>query len=106
MTIVDGNGAPLAVEMSSVPLRRGDRVVGVFGQISRVLEEPEIHPELHLTPRQSEVLRLLERGEWTTQIAEDLHLSKETVRNHIRGILRAVGASSRLEAIAIARGTA
>jgi DNA-binding NarL/FixJ family response regulator len=38
------------------------------------------------------------------QIAEELHLSRETVRNHIRHMLHAVGASSRLEAVAVARG--
>jgi DNA-binding NarL/FixJ family response regulator len=76
----------------------------VFGQVSDVLEEPHTHPELRLTPRQAEVLRLLERGRSTEQIAEDLGLSRETVRNHVRRLLRAIGASSRLEAVAIARG--
>ena len=50
-------------------------------------EKPVAHPELHLTPRQSEVLQLLEEGRSTTQIAEELHLSRETVRNHIRALL-------------------
>lgn len=48
------------------------------------------------------MLELLERGLSTKQIAEQLHLSTETVRNHIRHLLRAVGAHSRLEAVAIA----
>jgi DNA-binding NarL/FixJ family response regulator len=72
--------------------------------VSDVLEEPRPHPKLHLTPRQAEVLRLLERGRSTTQIAEELHLSRETVRNHVKHLLRALGASSRLEAVAVARG--
>jgi PAS domain S-box-containing protein len=105
ITLVDGAGDRVAVEVSSVPLMRGDRVIGVFGQVSDVLEEPHPHPELQLTPRQAEVLRLLERGRSTTQIADELHLSRETVRNHIRGLLQAVGASSRLEAVAVARGS-
>jgi PAS domain S-box-containing protein len=102
--VVDRNGSRVAVEVSSVPLRRGEHVIGVFGQVSEVLEEPHPHPELHLTPRQAEVLRLLERGRSTVQIAEELHLSRETVRNHVRHLLHAVGASSRLEAVAVARG--
>jgi PAS domain S-box-containing protein len=102
--VVDPAGAHVAVEVSSVPLRRGDHVVGVFGQVSDVLEEPQPHPELHLTPRQAEVLRLLERGRSTVQIADELHLSRETVRNHVRHLLHALGASSRLEAVAVARG--
>jgi two-component system, NarL family, nitrate/nitrite response regulator NarL len=72
--------------------------------VSDIVEEPHPHPELHLTPRQAEVLQLLERGRSTAQIAEELHLSRETVRNHVRHLLHAVGATSRLEAVAVARG--
>jgi DNA-binding NarL/FixJ family response regulator len=46
-------------------------------------------------------LALLERGRSTEQIAAELHLSVETVRNHIRAILRALGVHSRLEAVAV-----
>src|SRR5215472_12955415 len=74
VTVVDEDGGRVAVEISSVPLRRGEHVVGVFGQVSNVLEEPIAHPELPLTPRQAEVLKLLERGRSTTQIAEELHV--------------------------------
>jgi len=78
----------------------------MFGQVTDVVEEPVPHPELHLTPRQAEILRLLELGYSTDQIAEELHLSRETVRNHVRRLLHAVGAKSRLEAVAVARGAA
>jgi DNA-binding CsgD family transcriptional regulator len=103
-SVVDTAGTHLSVEISSVPLRRGEHVIGVFGQVSDVAQEPQPHPELLLTPRQAEVLRMLERGQSTAQIAEELYLSRETVRNHIRRLLQAVGASSRLEAVAVARG--
>jgi PAS domain S-box-containing protein len=106
VVLVSANGERVSVEMSSVPLTRGEHVIGIFGQVSDLVEEPEPHPELHLTPRQAEVLRLLERGRTTPQIAEELHLSRETVRNHIRHLLQAVGAHSRLEAVALARGAA
>lgn len=104
VAVVGADGERVAVEISSVPLRQGEHVVGVFGQVSNVLEEPHAHPELHLTPRQEEVLKLLERGRSTVQIAEELHVSRETVRNHVRHLLHALGASSRLEAVAVARG--
>jgi PAS domain S-box-containing protein len=106
VVVVGSGGERVAVEISSVPLVRGDHVVGVFGQVSDVIEEPHAHPELHLTPRQAEVLALLERGRSTRQIAEELHLSVETVRNHIRRLLGSVGAHSRLEAVAIANNAA
>jgi two-component system response regulator DegU len=47
---------------------------------------------------------MLERGRSTMQIAAELHLSPETVRNHVRHLLRAFGVHSRLEAVAVARG--
>jgi PAS domain S-box-containing protein len=104
VVLVDGSGDRVSVEISSVPLRQGEHVVGVFGQVSDVVEDPPPHPELQLTPRQAEILRLLERGRSTTQIAEELQLSRETVRNHVRHLLHALGATSRLEAVAVARG--
>jgi PAS domain S-box-containing protein len=104
VVLIDRDGARVPVEVSSIPIIHGEHVVGVFGQVSEIGEEPVPHPELHLTPRQAEVLALLERGRTTEQIADELHLSRETVRNHIRHLLRAVGVHSRLEAVAVARG--
>ena len=49
---------------------------------------------------------MLERGRTTKEIAEELHLSTETVRNHVRRLLRTMGAHSRLEAVAIAHEAA
>jgi PAS domain S-box-containing protein len=103
VTLIGVNGGRVGVDISSVPVVHGGHVVGVFGQVSDIQEEPVEHPELHLTPRQSEVLRMLERGRSTAEIADELHLSRETVRNHVRHLLRAVGARSRLEAVAVAR---
>jgi PAS domain S-box-containing protein len=105
MVIVSADGDRVPVEISSVPLYRGEHVVGVFGQVSRTIEEPHAHPEFRLTPRQAEVLALLERGRSTRQIADELHVSVDTVRNHIRRLLNAVGAHSRLEAVAIAHNS-
>jgi DNA-binding NarL/FixJ family response regulator len=91
------------VEISSVPLMSGERVVGVFGLFEERRDDRPTAPHPHLTPRQVEVLRLLEQGRSTKQIAAELHLSTETVRNHIRRLFRALGVNSRLEAVAAAR---
>jgi PAS domain S-box-containing protein len=56
-----------------------------------------------LTPRQLEIVRLLAAGASTDAIASDLHISRETVRNHIRQILKALGVHSRLAAVATSR---
>jgi len=91
------------VEISSVPLMGDERVVGVFGLIEERPGDPPSAPHPHLTPRQVEVLRLLEQGRSTKQIAAELHLSTETVRNHVRRLFRALGVNSRLEAVAATR---
>jgi PAS domain S-box-containing protein len=104
--IVAADGARVTVDISSVPLYRGEHLVGVFGQVSDLVEEPHEHTGLELTPRQAEVLALLERGRTTRQIAEELHLSVETVRNHVKRLLQTLGAHSRLEAVAIAHEAA
>ena len=43
------------------------------------------------------------KGLSTGQIAKELHLSTETVRNHVRHLLRALGVHTRLEAVAVAQ---
>jgi len=97
------DGERITMEVSGVPLEGGGHVIGVFGQVKEVEENPPPSPpHPSLTPRQTEVLRLLEQGHSTDQIAKELHLSIETVRNHIRGILRALGVHSRLEAVTLA----
>jgi PAS domain S-box-containing protein len=102
--ILAPGGERLQCEVSGVRLTRGGHVIGVFGQVPRWdAQSPAARPHPHLTPRQAEVLGLLEHGRSTSQIAEELHLSQETVRNHVRHLLRALGVNSRLEAVALAR---
>ncbi len=55
-----------------------------------------------LTSREWEILDLLCCGAPTEQIAEALVLSVETVRSHIKNLLRKLGVSSREEAVALA----
>jgi PAS domain S-box-containing protein len=101
--LVSAAGTRVAVEISAVPLKSGERVVGVFGLVEERPDNIPTAPHPHLTPRQVEVLRLLEQGRSTKQIAAELHLSTETVRNHIRRLFRALGVNSRLEAVAAVR---
>jgi PAS domain S-box-containing protein len=104
VVLLGPDGSRVDVEVSSVPLMQGHRLVGVFGQLVDVEEQDpdEVLPP-HLTPRQTEVLRLLKKGLSTGQIAQELHLSTETVRNHVRHLLRALGVHTRLEAVAVAQ---
>jgi DNA-binding NarL/FixJ family response regulator len=54
-------------------------------------------------PRQLESLQLIADGVGTQAIAARLWLSTATVRNHVSAILPALGAHSRVEAVAVAR---
>jgi PAS domain S-box-containing protein len=55
--------------------------------------------EFGLTHRQLEVLQLLADGKSTSEIAEALHISKTTVRNHIAHLLTILGVHTRIQAI-------
>jgi PAS domain S-box-containing protein len=102
VVLLDPNGERIQAEISSVPLRDGGRIVGVFGVVGHRAPTPPPHPHPHLTPRQNQVLHMLARGRSTAQIANELKLSIETVRNHVRLMMRALGAHSRIEALAVA----
>ena len=103
VVLIDADGDPVKVEISSAPLREGGRIVGVFGIVTAELATPVPVPPPHLTPRQVQILHLLAHGRTTHQIAAELHLAVHTVRNHVRRLLASLGAHSRLEALAIAR---
>ena len=55
-----------------------------------------------LTAREWEVVDLLYEGKTTDEIADALVLSTETVRSHIKNLMRKLGASSRADAVALA----
>ena len=54
--------------------------------------------EVALTQREGDVLRQLARGLTNKQIAEVLHISYETVKEHIQHILRKIGVTDRTQA--------
>jgi DNA-binding NarL/FixJ family response regulator len=81
---------------------RGMHVLpGAGGAVS---EEP-YGPDL-LTPREADVLELLQQGAANAEIAAKLHVGVETVRTHARNIYRKLGVANRrdLAATPITRG--
>jgi PAS domain S-box-containing protein len=103
-TVVRADGGRVRLAMSSVPLRVDGRVIGSFALAREVAQaEPAPEPSLRLTPRQLQTLTLLAAGCSTPQMAGLMGLSEETVRNHVKRLLRNLAASSRLEAVAKAR---
>jgi PAS domain S-box-containing protein len=98
------SGERVPVEIHSVAVESGERVVGVFGIVDLDAARSSPPPLRNgLTPRQLETLQALARGCSTEQIAEATNLARETVRNHVRGVLRALRVHSRLAAVAEAR---
>jgi PAS domain S-box-containing protein len=95
----DGRRRP--AEISSVAIENGDRCHAVFGVVL-VGDRPPPPGSAVLTARQTEILMLIANGASTDQIAQSLHLTRETVRNHVRNILRRLNVHSRVEAVAVA----
>ena len=87
----------------------GDTVPGVMRPLGDAplgaAAQPEPHQKLPslkdvgLTPRQGEVLSLLLQGLPNKLIARQLNLSVETVKDHVAAVLRALGVSSRTQAV-------
>ena len=56
-----------------------------------------------LTPRETDVLRMVDRMGTTSEIAKEMHLSQGTINNYISSILAKLGVSSRVQALNAAR---
>jgi len=67
-----------------------------FKQISNA--EPDL-PTPRLTARELQVLRLVARGHNNRQVAGELFISENTVKNHVRNILEKLQLHSRMEAV-------
>jgi two-component system NarL family response regulator len=60
-------------------------------------------PEIPLTPREEEVLRLIARALTNQEIAQELVISVDTVKSHVRAVLGKLQAGSKREAMVWAR---
>ena len=69
--------------------------------IKRSDERPQL-PAPRLTEREMEVLRLVAKGLNNRDIAKQLFISENTVKNHIRNILEKLQLHSRMEAVVYA----
>ena len=77
---------------------RGERTVS--NEIERQLKIDPPIPQL--TPRQKEILDSMVRGLSNPDIAKQLGIRRDGVKQHINAILSKIGASNRTEAVAIA----
>ena len=75
------------------------RPVGATSSQSPYQKAPLSLESVGLTPRQSDVLALLLQGKPNKLIARELNVSVETVKDHVAAVLRALGVSSRTQAV-------
>ena len=77
-----------------------EQVLLQFQELSRRTEaEALISP---LTPREMEILRYIGLGYLNKQIAAELSISEQTIKNHVTSILRKLNANARTEAVVLA----
>ena len=79
---------------SFVSPQMATKLIAEFTALSR--GERERRPKI--TPREQEILQCIARGWSNKKIAEELFISENTVKNHIRNILEKLQLNSRIEA--------
>ncbi len=77
-----------------------EQVLLQFQELSRRTEaEAVISP---LTPREMQILKYIGLGYLNKQIAAELSISEQTIKNHVTSILRKLNANARTEAVVLA----
>lgn len=75
------------------------KLLGEFSNLAKRAEERTAVPTPRLTERELEVLRLVAQGKSNREIAGDLYISENTVKNHVRNILEKLHLHTRMEAV-------
>jgi two-component system response regulator DegU len=90
---------PINESLTTSP-KVAEQVLLQFQELSRRTEaEALISP---LTPREMEILRYIGQGFLNKQIAAELSISEQTIKNHVTSILRKLNANARTEAVVLA----
>ena len=90
-------------EIDLVRLVRRDEASPSGADLLQVRERAAI-PDADLTRRERDVLSLMVKGHANAVIAEQLAISRSTVKSHVRSILSKTGAVNRAEAISLHYG--
>lgn len=90
---------PINESLTTRP-RVAEQVLHKFQELSLKSEaEAFISP---LTPRETEILNYIAQGYLNKQIAAELGISEQTIKNHVTSILRKLNANVRTEAVVVA----
>jgi DNA-binding NarL/FixJ family response regulator len=78
------------------------KLLSEFNSLAKRAEEKQNIPTPRLTDRELEVLKLVAQGMSNREIAGQLFISENTVKNHVRNILEKLHLHSRMEAVVYA----
>ena len=87
-------------ESLAVRPRVAEKVLSQFQQLSWKSDAEDILSPL--TPREIEILDYIAKGFLNKQIAIELGISEQTIKNHVTSILRKLNANARTEAVVLA----
>ena len=104
--LVRADGAPVAVQWGGhLEVVTGRRLILMVAlstsRWGRHFRRPGTsEPVRELSEREREVVRLVAEGHSSPEIADELHISHETVRTHVRNAMTKLGARSRAHLVA------
>ena len=75
------------------------KLLNEFNALAKRAEQKQQVPAPVLTARELEVLKHVAKGMSNREIADDLYISENTVKNHVRNILEKLHLHSRMEAV-------
>ncbi|MFZ6003906.1 MAG: response regulator [Actinomycetota bacterium] len=78
------------------------KLLSEFTSMAKRADERQSVPSPRLTDRELEVLKLVAQGMSNKEIASELYISENTVKNHVRNILEKLHLHSRMEAVVYA----
>src|SRR3954469_11954408 len=75
------------------------KLIAEFASLSRQAAQRTSVPIPRLTERELDVLRLVAQGLTNREVADQLYIAENTVKNHVRNILEKLHLHSRMEAV-------
>jgi DNA-binding NarL/FixJ family response regulator len=84
---------------SKITPSMASKLINEFSAMSKRADERQRLPAPALTARELEVLKLVAKGMSNREIADELFISENTVKNHVRNILEKLHLHSRMEAV-------